>query len=236
MKNANVDIGSEPEIVFLPKNDLNVNEIYVSLQGEGTRTGLLTTFIRLQGCLLRCVWCDTPYALDRKETATMMKHDELINAIELAGSKLIMFTGGEPLEQEGVFSVIRELCDKDFEVTIETNGQADISKVDKRAVIIMDLKCPASKMEKKNNYKNLSYLKKTDEIKFVISDREDYDWAVAKVSELHLSEVVNTILFSPAFGILDEKLLAEWLIEDKIPVRMQLQTHKYIWEPDQRGV
>ncbi|GAB5465229.1 MAG: 7-carboxy-7-deazaguanine synthase QueE [Candidatus Kapaibacteriales bacterium] len=220
----------------LKEGFLNVNEIYLSLQGEGTRSGLLTTFVRLQGCLLRCVWCDTPYALERSESANIMSRDELYHSIEKRGCKLIMFTGGEPLEQPGVFPLIVKLCDNGYEVTIETNGQADVSEVDKRAVLIMDLKCPDSGMHKKNRYSNLDSLKKGDEVKFVISSRRDYDWTREIIKQYNIYSKVDTVLLSPAFGILDSKELAEWMISDKINARMQLQSHKYIWDPNRRGV
>lgn len=215
---------------------LNVSEIYTSLQGEGTRSGLLTTFVRLQGCLLRCTWCDTPYALERKEIIELRKVEDVIADIEKENCNLIMLTGGEPLEQTASLELISTLCDKGYEVTIETNGQADISTVDKRAVLIMDIKCPASGMHKKNRWDNLQYLKKGDEIKFVIAGREDYEWAKNICIEKELYDLVDTVLFSPAFKLVKEIELAEWIIKDRLPVRMQLQTHKYIWHPEERGV
>jgi 7-carboxy-7-deazaguanine synthase len=185
---------------------------------------------------LRCSWCDTPYALERKDIAELRSVDDVMADIENERCNLIMLTGGEPLEQTAALELIEKLCDRDYEVTIETNGQADISVVDRRAVLIMDLKCSGSAMHKKNNYSNLSYLKKSDEIKFVIADRNDYEYARNLCKEKELYDLVDTILFSPAFGLIKEQQLAEWIIEDKLPVRMQLQTHKYIWHPEERGV
>jgi len=214
----------------------NINEIFYSIQGEGTRVGLPFVFIRLQGCLLRCVWCDTPYALERKEIATIMNGKELWEAMKQYDCKRIMLTGGEPLEQEDIFEFITYLCDEDYEVVIETNGQVDTEEVDNRAIKIIDIKCPGSKMHKKNNYNNLEIVKNEDEIKFVVMHREDFDFAVEICKKYELYTKVNTVLFSPVFGTLDANILAKWILDEHIPVRMQLQLHKFIWEPNTRGV
>ncbi len=218
------------------KLKFNVNEIYKSIQGEGTRSGLIFTFIRLQGCLLRCSWCDTPYALERKEVKTLMNGDRIYSEILDLNCKRIMLTGGEPLEQEDVFEFINFLCDEGYEVVIETNGQVLCDKVDNRAIKILDMKCPLSKMSKKNDYRNLELLNIHDELKFVIAGKEDFEWAIKLCSEKNLFNREFTVLFSPAFGLIEEKLLAQWIIDANLPVKMQLQTHKYIWSPTQRGV
>jgi len=214
----------------------NINEIFFSIQGEGTRAGRKCTFIRFQGCLLRCSWCDTPYALERKEIHNLMSEIEIIEKIKSYDNKLVMLTGGEPLEQKGIFDFINLLCDAGFEVTIETNGQADISKIDSRAVKIYDIKCPDSLMSKKNNYNNINYLNGNDEIKFVINSRKDFDWALNKCKELKLYDISNTILFSPVLGKVQPIDLASWVLETDSNIRMQLQLHKYIWDVDKKGV
>ncbi|MFN3781030.1 MAG: radical SAM protein [Candidatus Kapaibacteriota bacterium] len=186
-------------------------------------------FIRLQGCELRCKWCDTPYALDLKERATVLSGEDLLNKIYSSGTKIVTITGGEPLNQKGILPFMKFLCDNNFIVILETNGHLDISEVDNRVIKIMDLKCPASGMEKFNRYKNLEYLDKKDEIKFVILDKQDYTWAKDKIREFDLEKKVAAIHFSPVWGELDPKYLAEWIINDALPVRLNLQVHKYIW-------
>ena len=214
----------------------NVNEIFYSIQGEGTRSGKACIFVRMQGCLLRCSWCDTPYALERKQTEKLMTGQEILDYIAQYDCKFLMLTGGEPLEQPNIGEFVESALLQGYEVVIETNGQQDISKVSKDAVKILDLKCPGSAMHKKNNYKNIEYLDGKDEVKFVISDREDYEWSLAKCEEFNLFDKVKEVLFSPVFGKLEPVELANWILEDKKPVRMQLQMHKFIWEPNTRGV
>jgi 7-carboxy-7-deazaguanine synthase len=214
---------------------LFVSEIFHSIQGEGSRAGLPCLFVRLQGCGLRCRWCDTPYALDRGGGMPMDAEEILVKAAE-SGCRFVEFTGGEPLEQEAILPVLTLLCNEGFTVAVETGGHVDISRVDPRVVLIMDVKCPGSGMEKQNEYGNLDYIKPTDEIKFVLVDRIDYEWARDFVRDRDLSTHCREILFSPVFDRLDNRALAEWILEDKLPVRLQLQIHKYIWEPDARGV
>ncbi|MCX7909294.1 MAG: 7-carboxy-7-deazaguanine synthase QueE [Ignavibacteria bacterium] len=214
----------------------NVSEVFTSIQGEGTRAGLPSVFIRLQGCELRCKWCDTPYALDLKERATMLSGEDLMNKIYSSGIKIVTITGGEPLNQKAILPFMSFLCDKDYVVILETNGHLDISEVDKRVVKVMDLKCPGSGMEKFNNYKNIEHLDKKDEIKFVILNKLDYDWAKDKIREYDLDKKVGTILFSPVWDELEPKYLAEWIIKDSLKVRLNLQIHKYIWGGNVRGV
>lgn len=214
----------------------NINEIFYSIQGEGSRIGLPFVFVRLQGCLLRCAWCDTPYALERKQEEMLMNGSDILNEIEKFQCKNIMLTGGEPLEQEDIFSLITTLCDLGYNVVIETNGQADIKNVDKRAVKIMDFKCPESLMSKKNNYKNVEFLYNTDEVKFVVASEKDYLWAIEVINKYDLIKKVYSVIFSPVFGKLEPRVLAEWILRDKMDVRMQIQMHKFIWEPNKRGV
>ncbi len=214
----------------------NVNEIFYSIQGEGSRIGKPCIFLRFQGCLLRCVWCDTPYALERKEIANLMTADEIFANIAKYDCKFLMLTGGEPLEQEYISEFISEACDKGYEVVIETNGQQDIAKVDKRAVCILDIKCPDSKMAKKNKYENLDLIEAKDEVKFVISSKGDFDFALDVIEKHNLFKKTENVLFSPVFGVVEPIELANWILEKNLPARMQLQLHKYIWEPSTRGV
>mgnify|MGYP002393400558 CR=1 FL=1 len=214
----------------------NINEIFYSIQGEGTRAGLPCIFVRLQGCLLRCSWCDTPYALERNEIVNIMNGKEIEEEISKYNCKFLMFTGGEPLEQENIFPLISYFCDKEYDVVIETNGQADISKVDSRATKIMDIKCPDSKMHKKNNFKNIEFLIKTDEIKFVVGSETDFKYAEEICEKYNLNKKVKTILISPVFNSIDLQKLAELVKNTKHNFRMQFQIHKYIWEPNKKGV
>lgn len=220
----------------LMKLKFNISEVFTSIQGEGSRAGLPSVFIRLQGCELRCKWCDTPYALDLKERATLLSGEDLLNKIYSSGIKIVTITGGEPLNQKAILPFMAFLCDKDYTVILETNGHLDISELDKRVVKVMDLKCPGSGMDKFNNYRNLEALDKKDEVKFVVLDRKDYDWAKEKIKEYDLDKKVDTILFSPVWGKLEPKYLAEWILKDSLTVRLNIQIHKFIWGPDTRGV
>lgn len=215
---------------------LNINEIFFSIQGEGTRFGLPCVFVRLQGCLLRCVWCDTPYALDKKEIVKIMNGNEIYDEVKKYNCKFVMFTGGEPLEQEDIFPLIAYFCENNFDVVIETNGQADISKVDERAIKIFDIKCPDSKMHKKNNFKNINYLNKKDEVKFVVASKNDFIYAEEITKKYNLEEIVENILISPVFDKINLEELAEMVKFSDCKFRMQLQIHKYIWEPNKKGV
>lgn len=214
----------------------NISEIYKSIQGEGTKSGLLCTFIRMQGCNIRCSWCDTPYALELKKQERLMTGEEIIAKIAGLECNYLLFTGGEPLAQPGIIPLMDYLCDLNYSVAIETSGTLDVSKLDKRIIKILDLKCPGSGMEKFNLYDNINFLNLNDEVKFVINDELDYQWSIKKIENLNLTHKVNTILFSPVFGHLDPRSLAEWIIRDNLPVRLQLQMHKYIWDPSLRGV
>ena len=220
----------------LNKLTYNVSEIFYSIQGEGTRAGLPCVFVRLQGCELRCTWCDTPYALEIKQLEKQMNDEEIVNEIRKYNCKFIMFTGGEPLNQPNILPLMAYLCDNNYDVVLETNGHQDISVVDKRVIKIMDFKTPGSDMTKLNNYNNINYLQPNDEVKFVIMDKVDYDWAKDTINRFNLTDKTQNIIFSPVFGKIEFKQLAEWILEDHIPVRMQFQMHKFIWEPNTRGV
>ena len=216
--------------------EFNVNEIFYSIQGEGTRAGLPCVFVRFQGCLLRCLWCDTPYALDRKEIATIMTLKEIEKVVTKYNCNFLMLTGGEPLEQEFIYELTKYFCDKNYDVVIETNGQQDISKVDSRSVKILDFKCPDSKMHKKNNFNNIEHLKLDDEVKFVVGSQLDFEYAEEITERYDLESKVNNILISPVFDGIDLNELAEWIKNSKHKFRMQFQLHKFIWEPATRGV
>jgi 7-carboxy-7-deazaguanine synthase len=212
---------------------LKVNEIYFSIQGESSKAGLLCVFVRLTYCNLRCTYCDTEYAFyDGKELSI----NEIISEVKKYDCKLIEITGGEPLVQKDqCLELMKKLSNDGYEVMIETAGNVSIKEIDKRVMIIMDLKCPSSGMMKKNLYENINHLKQTDEVKFVIGDREDYEWSKEQLTKYSLTEKCN-VLFSVVFGKLEPVTLVNWIIEDKLKVRYQLQMHKYIWHPQTKGV
>jgi 7-carboxy-7-deazaguanine synthase len=211
---------------------MKVCEIFASIQGESTYAGLPCIFVRMTGCNLRCTYCDTTYAYDEGTEMTM---GEIIDAVRSYGFDLVEITGGEPLLQKDAGALISRLLDSDFKVLVETNGSVDVGEVDRRAIIIMDVKTPGSAMSDSLRIENFALLKKSDELKFVITDKSDYDWARAMVRKFSLSEKCS-ILFSPVYGKLSPSGLSQWIIADKLPVRMNLQLHKYMYGPDQRGV
>ncbi|HMQ80292.1 MAG TPA: 7-carboxy-7-deazaguanine synthase QueE [Ignavibacteria bacterium] len=212
---------------------LKINEIFYSIQGESTKAGLPCVFVRLTYCNIRCVYCDTEYAFYEGVDRTI---DDIVDEVKSFGCKLVEITGGEPLVQENVHILMKRLCDLGHEVLIETGGSLPIENIDKRVKIIMDLKTPYSKMEKKNRYENIQYLKPTDEVKFVIGSREDYDWVKEILVKYDIAKRVEQVLLSPVFDKVDNIELAEWILKDKLNVRFQLQMHKYIWHPETRGV
>lgn len=212
---------------------LKINEIFFSIQGEGTKAGLPCVFIRLTFCNLRCVYCDTEYAFYEGKD---MSIDDIIMQVESYNCRLIEVTGGEPLMQEGVHGLMTKLCDKGYDVMIETGGSLPIENIDKRVKIIMDLKTPYSKMEKKNRYENIPHLKPIDEVKFVVGSREDYEWSKDIIAKYDLTKKVEQVLISPVFGAVENIDLAKWILDDNLNVRFQLQMHKYIWHPEERGV
>jgi len=210
---------------------LRVNEIFYSIQGESTYAGLPCVFVRLTYCNLRCRYCDTEYAFFEGD---WMGFAEIISDIKKYNCNLVEVTGGEPLLQKEVLPFMKLLCDEGFDVLLETAGHMDISGVDKRVGRVMDVKCPSSGESGKMRYENMGLLTSRDQVKFVIGDRTDYLFAKEKIREYNLSAICP-VLFSPVFGI---KLLdlASWILDDNLPVRMQLQMHKYIWPPETRGV
>jgi len=210
---------------------LKVNEIFKSIQGESTYAGLPCTFVRLAGCNLRCTYCDTNYAYYNGRD---IPDDEIIAKIEEYGVRTVEFTGGEPLLQEETPQMIKTLLDKGFDVLIETNGSICIGCLDKRLNIIMDYKTPRSGMSERMRPKNFDFLKKTDQIKFVLMDESDYLWAKDVISSSELTTKFDNVLMSPAYGILSPKALVHWVLRDNLAVRVQLQVHKYIWAPDER--
>ncbi|KUG26757.1 queuosine biosynthesis quee radical sam [hydrocarbon metagenome] len=211
---------------------LKINEIYHSIQGESTKAGLPCVFIRLTYCNLRCTYCDTEYAFYEGYDKSI---DEVIKEVKKYNCNLVEVTGGEPLVQNESIELMKRLCDAGFEVMLETGGSLPISDIDKRVRIILDLKCPSSGMMKKNLYENIEYLKSIDEVKFVIGTREDYEWSKEQVEKYQLDKKC-TVLFSVVFGELEPVTLVNWILEDKLNVRYQLQMHKIIWEPDKKGV
>jgi len=215
---------------------LNVNEIFHSIQGEGTRAGRKCVFVRLQGCMLRCNWCDTPYALELRQKEKMLTISDIVSQVKGYNTNFVQITGGEPLAQENSIFLMSKLCDMGYLVALETNGHSDVSSVDKRVIKIMDIKCLASGMSKFNNYNNIEYLTQQDEVKFVIANDEDFDWAKGKVEEYQLDEKVNAVIFSPAFRLYQPEKLAEMVLKTDLKIMMQIQIHKYIWHPSKRGV
>jgi 7-carboxy-7-deazaguanine synthase len=223
----------EDRVPRLRGEGLRINEIFFSIQGESTNAGLPCVFVRLTYCNLRCVYCDTEYAFYEGKDMTI---DEIISEVEKYNCRLVEVTGGEPLAQENVHELMRTLCDKGHTVMIETGGSLPIENIDKRVKIIMDLKTPYSKMDKKNRYENISFLKLTDEVKFVVGSREDYEWTKEIINKYDLTGKVSQVLISPVFGEVENINLAEWILKDNLNVRLQIQMHKYIWHPETRGV
>ena len=209
---------------------LVINEIFHSIQGESSYAGLPCVFVRLTACNLRCTWCDTKYSFH--EGVPMKLADIIVKVLEY-NCPLVEITGGEPLLQPNVFPLMTRLCDLGKRVLLETSGSVDVAAVDPRVVKVMDLKCPSSGEAAKNLYTNLRHLDKKDEVKFVIADRADYDWAKRVLAEHH---VTGTVLFAPVWEQLPLKDLAGWILADKLPVRLQTQWHKIIWGAETKGV
>jgi 7-carboxy-7-deazaguanine synthase len=211
---------------------LVVNEIFHSIQGESRHAGRPCVFVRLTACNLRCTWCDTAYAFEEGEETTV---GAVLDRVTAFGTPYVLVTGGEPLLQEGVHDLIGALLDRGREVALETGGSLDLRPVDPRVHVVMDLKCPGSGMEDRNRWENLDLLKPTDEIKFVIRDRADYEWSRDVVRRQPAAGRPG-LLFSPVHDVLHPRLLSEWILADALPVRLQIQLHKYIWPADMRGV
>lgn len=215
------------------EDTLVIHEIYSSIQGESTFAGLPCTFVRTTGCNLRCSWCDTTQAF--YGGTRMQRSDVLAKALSF-DTPLIELTGGEPLLQPGTFELLREICDHGRTALVETSGEADVSKVDPRVHKIMDLKAPLSGESKRNRWSNLEHITDRDELKFVLAGREDYEWMRATIAAHDLSKRTRNLLASTVFGKLAARELVDWVMADKLPVRVQLQMHKYIWDPAAQGV
>jgi 7-carboxy-7-deazaguanine synthase len=212
---------------------LTINEIYFSVQGESTWAGLPCVFVRLTFCDLRCTYCDTEYAFYEGNKRSL---GEIVDDVLAYDCPLVEITGGEPLLQRNVLPLMAMLADADRTILLETSGAHDISAVDPRVHRIMDLKTPGSGEVERNLFSNIDYLTPRDEVKFVIGSREDYEWSRAQLHGHRLAERCRAVLFSPIFGRIDPREIVEWILADKLPVRFQLQMHKFIWTPTQRGV
>jgi 7-carboxy-7-deazaguanine synthase len=212
---------------------LSINEIFYSIQGESTYAGKPCVFVRLAGCDLRCTWCDTAYAFNDGQK---MSVDDVLQQVDRYGSPLVEVTGGEPLLQDDVYPLMERLLDSGRTVLLETGGQIDVSRVPGGVVKVLDVKCPASGESEKVEWRNIDRLGSRDQVKFVIQDRADYEFARDILTRHALDRRCAAVLFSPVHGVLDPKDLSAWILEDRLPVRLQLQIHKHIWGPDVRGV
>ncbi|MGH1471486.1 MAG: 7-carboxy-7-deazaguanine synthase QueE [Cellvibrionaceae bacterium] len=210
----------------MSENNLRITEIFYSLQGEAKTVGLPTVFVRLTGCPLRCGYCDTEYAFHGGEPKSL---ETILAEVKKYNPSYVCVTGGEPLAQPNCLPLLTKLCDEGFKVSIETSGAMSVEKVDSRVSRVMDLKTPASGESSRNLYDNISFLTDNDQIKFVICDRQDYEWARFKLEQYQLSEKVSEVLFSPSYGEIEAKELAGWIIDDNLPVRFQMQLHKILW-------
>ena len=212
---------------------LTVNEIFYSIQGESTRAGQPCVFVRLTACDLRCSWCDTAYAFHEGRKRSI---DEVVADVEQYECPLVEITGGEPLLQDDVYPLMQRLLERGRTVMLETGGHRPIAAVPREVVKIVDVKCPGSGEADRNDWNNLAALAAHDEVKFVIQDRRDYEYAVEVVRRYGLAARAAAVLFSPVHGVLDPKTLSEWMLADGVPARLQLQLHKYVWPPSTRGV
>lgn len=213
---------------------LRITEIFASIQGESSHAGRPCSFVRLSGCNLSCKWCDTAYA---RQGGPETSISEILHKVKALGIGLVEVTGGEPLVQEETPLLVKALLDEGFEVLVETNGSFDISRLDRRAKVILDVKCPSSGEAESFFWENLEELAPHDEVKFVIAGKADFDFAVSVLKD-HPGVLSNcrAVSFSPVFGVCDPALLAAWIMEKRLPVRLGLQLHKYVWDPAQRGV
>lgn len=205
---------------------IRITEIFHSLQGEARTVGRPTVFVRLTGCPLRCGYCDTAYAFSG---GVLYRQDEVLREVASWTPRYVTVTGGEPLAQPSCLPLLTALCDAGYEVSLETSGAMDVAGVDPRVIKVMDLKTPASGEEERNLYSNIPHLLPRDQVKFVICDEQDYAWSRAKLDEYRLAEKVEDVLFSPSHATLAPELLAEWILRDRLPVRFQIQLHKYLW-------
>ncbi|MFC1747345.1 7-carboxy-7-deazaguanine synthase QueE [Pseudomonadota bacterium] len=207
------------------QNKLRINEIFYSLQGEARTVGIPTVFVRLTGCPLRCQYCDTAYAFQGGEWQTF---DEIVNEILQYETAFVTVSGGEPLAQPACIDLLTLLCDKGFDVSLETSGALDVGQVDRRVSKVMDIKTPGSGEQERNCFENIEHLTKHDQVKFVICDRNDYMWAKELIIRYELAEICE-VLISPSYGQVDLRELADWILEDRLPVRFQTQMHKMLW-------
>ena len=212
---------------------LTVNEIFYSIQGESTYAGRPCVFVRLTACDLRCSWCDTPYAFHEGRKRSL---DDVLAEVDGFECPLVEVTGGEPLLQEEVYPLMQRLLDRGRTVLVETGGHRDTSRVPEPVVTILDVKCPGSGEAHRNDWGNLDRLRPHDEVKFVVKDRADYEYARDVISRHRLADRAAAIHLSPVHGVLDSRTLSEWVLADKLPARVQLQIHKFIWDPGTRGV
>lgn len=210
-------------------SDLRITEIFHSLQGETRTVGLPTVFVRLTGCPLRCNYCDTAYAF---QGGSMMTFDDIMQQVMAYRPRYVTVTGGEPLAQPGCRRLLQSLCDKGLDVSLETSGALPIADIDPRVSVVMDLKTPSSTESHRNCYDNIPLLQPKDQIKFVIADRDDYLWACFKLDEYRLAERAGEVLFSPSHETLPARQLADWIVADRLPVRLQLQLHKLLWNDE----
>ncbi len=211
---------------------LKINEIYYSIQGESSYTGLPCIFIRLTYCNLRCTYCDSEYTFHNGDN---MSINDILKTIGQYSCKLVEVTGGEPLVQKECIVLLKKLIELDYEVLLETSGSLTIKDVPKQVINIIDFKCPSSGMKKKNYWDNINYLKPSDEVKFIIEDREDYEWAKMKIKKYNLDKK-SKILMSPSYNKIKEKEIVEWILEDNLNVKFQIQLHKIIWKDATKGV
>ncbi len=212
--------------VVLMQDNLRISEIFFSLQGEARTSGLPTVFIRLTGCPLRCQYCDTAYAFSGGE---LMAFSDILARVAAFRPRYVCVTGGEPLAQPNCGELLVRLCDTGYEVSLETSGALDIRGIDARVSRVVDLKTPGSGESLRNFYPNIGALTRNDQVKFVICSRADYDWAVSKLIEFQLDARAGEVLFSPSHGQVEARALADWIVSDNLPVRLQLQLHKILW-------
>jgi 7-carboxy-7-deazaguanine synthase len=212
---------------------LTINEIYCSIQGESTYAGRRCVFVRLTACDLRCSWCDTEYAFYEGRKRSI---DEVLAEVERLDCSLVELTGGEPLLQDEVYPLMQSLLDRGRTVLLETGGHRSTTRVPEAVVTILDVKCPGSGESHRNEWSNLERLRPHDEVKFVVKDRQDYEFAREVMAKFQIADRVSAIHLSPVHGVLDLRSLSEWVLEDRLPARVQAQLHKYIWDPATRGV
>jgi 7-carboxy-7-deazaguanine synthase len=220
-------------LTFASKEQLNIIEIFSSVQGETSFAGLPTAFIRLAACNLRCSWCDTSYSFGRGDVFGL---PQILEKVDEFGCRNVCVTGGEPLLQKNVYPLMTQLCDKNYIVSVETGGSLSIEEIDPRVHIILDIKCPDSNMSDRNFWPNLSAIRPEDEVKFVINGYQDYLYAKEVCEKFQLFSRKIPVLLSPVFDMLDSKELVNWVLQDKLPVRLNMQLHKFIWSATTRGV